>query len=110
MPVVFLQLARNRQYWRSAALPGHRRPVSPSRAARSCSSTSPGAGLQLHPLSTFKKANLIHGACVREEPGCDPAALARLLDEMERLARAPRPRASSPGSTSSTSAAERRRG
>ena len=46
----------------------------------------PGEGLQLHPLSTFKKANLIHGACVREEPGCDPEALAVLLDEMEKLA------------------------
>ena len=46
----------------------------------------PGEGLQLHPLSTFKKANNMHGACERGEPTCDRAGLKRLLDEMEALA------------------------
>ena len=52
----------------------------------------PGEGLQLHPLSTFKKANHMHGACERREAACDEAGLRRLLDEMERLAvrRSPR--------------------
>ena len=45
-----------------------------------------GRGLQLHPLSTFKKANLMHGACERGERTCDKAGLRRLLDEMEGLA------------------------
>jgi D-glucuronyl C5-epimerase C-terminus len=46
----------------------------------------PGQGLQLHPLSTFKKANHMHGACERGEGVCSPERLRRLLDEMESLA------------------------
>ena len=46
----------------------------------------PGAGLQLHPLSTFKKANALYGFCERGEAACDEAALRRILDEMTALA------------------------
>ena len=46
----------------------------------------PGEGLQIHPLSTFKKANALHGFCERGEAGCDEPALRRLLDEMTDLA------------------------
>jgi hypothetical protein len=52
----------------------------------------PGRGLQFHPLSTFKKANHMHGDCERGDPRCDRARLRRLLDEAEGLAvqRSPR--------------------
>ena len=59
----------------------------------------PGEGLQLHPLSTFKKANLIHGACERGEPSCDEAALRRAARRDDGARRAARGAASSPGST-----------
>jgi hypothetical protein len=85
MPVAFLQLERNRSYWRSLPYPAVGDRVS-FRGSEILFQYFPGRGLQLHPLSTFKKANLIHGACVRREPGCDRAALARLLDEMTALA------------------------
>jgi D-glucuronyl C5-epimerase C-terminus len=85
MPVVFLQLARNRQYWPKLPYPATGDRVTFA-GSEILFQYFPGEGLQLHPLSTFKKANLIHGACVREEPGCDPEALAVLLDEMEKLA------------------------
>jgi hypothetical protein len=85
MPVAFLQMERNRQYWRALPYPATGDRVS-FRGSQILFQYFPGRGLQLHPLSTFKKANLIHGACEREEPGCDHAALARLLDEMDRLA------------------------
>ena len=85
MPVVFLQMARNRQYWRSLPFPASGDRVT-FEGSEILFQYFPGNGLQLHPLSTFKKANLIHGACVREEPGCDRAALERLLDEMQGLA------------------------
>jgi hypothetical protein len=85
MPVAFLQLARNRQYWRALPYPASGDQVT-FEGSEILFQYFPGRGLQLHPLSTFKKANLIHGACVREERECDPEALARLLDEMRRLA------------------------
>jgi hypothetical protein len=84
MPVAFLQLERNRAYWRSLPYPAAGDQVSFA-GSEVLFQYFPGRGLQLHPLSTFKKANLIHGACLREEAGCDPEALARLLDEMTRL-------------------------
>src|SRR4029450_6761293 len=39
-------------------------------------------GLQLHPLSTFKKANHLHGFCERGEASCDEQALRSILHEM----------------------------
>jgi hypothetical protein len=85
MPAAFLQVARNRQYWRALPFPASEDRVS-FRGSQILFEYFPGRGLQIHPLSSFKKANLIHGACVREEPGCDREALAQLLDEMNRLA------------------------
>ena len=109
MPAAFLQLERNRQYWPRMPYPAVGDQVS-FKGSELLYQYFAGEGLQLHPLSTFKKANHLHGACEREEPTCDEAALP------------PHPRrdgprwpssaaaASSPGSTSSTSAAARRPG
>jgi D-glucuronyl C5-epimerase C-terminus len=84
MPVAFLQLARNRQYWRALPYPATGDRVS-FRGSELLFQYFPGRGLQLHPLATFKRANLIHGACERGEAGCDPDALRTLLDEMAGL-------------------------
>jgi hypothetical protein len=85
LPVVFAQLDRNRRYWPKLPYPASGDRIT-FKGSEVLYQYFPGRGLQLHPLSTFKKANLIHGACVREEPGCNRAALARLLDEMTRFA------------------------
>ena len=85
MPVAFLQLERNRQYWRKLPYPAAGTQVS-FRGSQILFQYFPGEGLQLHPLSTFKKANHLHGFCERGEPTCDVAALRRLLDEMTALA------------------------
>lgn len=85
MPAAFVQLERNRRYWRSLPFPSAGDQVS-FKGSEVLYQYFPGQGLQLHPLSTFKKANNIHGACVRGEAGCDRVGLRRLLDEMERLA------------------------
>ena len=91
LPVVLTQLDRNRRYWPKLPYPASGDRVS-FKGSEVLYQYFPGRGLQLHPLSTFKKANLIHGACVRDERECDPEALARLLDEMTRFAvwRSPR--------------------
>jgi hypothetical protein len=85
MPVAFLQLARNRQYWPRQAYPASGDQVS-FRGSEILFQYFPGEGLQLHPLSTFKKANHLHGFCERKEPTCDERALRRILDEMTALA------------------------
>jgi hypothetical protein len=85
MPAAFVQLDRNRRYWRSLPYPGVGDQVS-FRGSEILYQYFPGQGLQLHPLSTFKKANHMHGACERGEPECDQAGLRRLLDEMTELA------------------------
>jgi hypothetical protein len=85
MPVVFLQLERNRQYWPRLPYPAPGDQVS-FRGSQILFQYFSGEGLQLHPLSTFKKANALHGACERQEPTCDEAALRRILDEMTKLA------------------------
>ena len=85
MPVVFLNLERNRQYWRRLPYPAPGDQVS-FRGSEILFQYFAGEGLQLHPLSTFKKANALHGACERQEPTCDEAALRRILDEMTALA------------------------
>jgi hypothetical protein len=85
MPVAFLQLERNRQYWRALPYPAAGDQVS-FRGSEILFQYFPGYGLQLHPLSTFKKANHLHGFCERGEPACDPDALRTLLDEMTALA------------------------
>ena len=85
MPVAFLQLERNRQYWPRMPYPAPGDQVS-FRGSEILFQYFAGEGLQLHPLSTFKKANHLHGFCERAEPGCDKAALRRILDEMTALA------------------------
>jgi hypothetical protein len=86
MPVLFLQLERNRQYWPRLPYPGSGTDVT-FRGSEILFRFFPGRGLQLHPLATFKKANAMYGAC-RGAVGapCRRAGLARLLDEMSRLA------------------------
>jgi hypothetical protein len=81
----FLQLERNRQYWRKLPYPASGDQVS-FRGSQILFQYYPGRGLQLQPLSTFKKANALHGFCERDEPECDEAALRRILDEMTALA------------------------
>jgi D-glucuronyl C5-epimerase C-terminus len=85
MPVAFVQLERNRQYWRKLPYPAAGDQVSFS-GSQILYQYFPGEGLQLHPLSTFKKANHLHGFCERGEPTCDQEALRVLLDEMTALA------------------------
>jgi hypothetical protein len=85
MPVAFLQLERNRQYWRRLPYPAPGDQVS-FRGSEILFQYWAGEGLQLHPLSTFKKANHLHGFCERKEPTCDERALRRILNEMTRLA------------------------
>jgi hypothetical protein len=85
MPAAFVGLERNRRYWPSLPFPAARDQVT-FKGSQVVYVYFPGEGLQLHPLTTFKKANNIHGACERGEAGCDKAALRRLLDEMESLA------------------------
>ena len=85
MPVALLQLERNRQYWRRLPYPAPGDQVS-FRGSEVLFQYFAGEGLQLHPLSTFKKANHLHGFCERKEPGCDEQALRRILDEMTELA------------------------
>jgi hypothetical protein len=85
MPVAFLNLERNRQYWPRLPYPAPGDQVS-FRGSQILFQYFSGEGLQLHPLSTFKKANALHGACERREATCDEAALRRILDEMTALA------------------------
>jgi len=85
MPAVFLQLERNRQYWPRMPYPAVGDQVS-FRGSELLYQYFAGEGLQLHPLSIFKKANALHGFCERKEPACDEAALRRILDEMTALA------------------------
>ncbi|MEA2332596.1 MAG: hypothetical protein QOH58_2734, partial [Thermoleophilaceae bacterium] len=85
MPGAFAQLDRNRRYWRSLPYPAAGDQVS-FKGSEVLYQYFPGQGLQLHPLSTFKKANHMHGACERAEPACDAAGLRLLLDEMQALA------------------------
>jgi hypothetical protein len=85
MPATFVQLDRNRRYWRSLPYPGVGDQVS-FRGSEILYQYFPGEGLQLHPLSTFKKANHMYGDCERGDASCDEAGLRRLLDEMTELA------------------------
>ena len=85
MPVAFLQLKRNRQYWPRLPYPAAGDQVS-FRGSEILFQYFAGEGLQLLPLSTFKKANHLHGFCERMEPTCDEEALRRILNEMTGLA------------------------
>jgi D-glucuronyl C5-epimerase C-terminus len=85
MRAAFLQLERNRQYWRALPYPATGDQVS-FRGSQILFQYFPGEGLQIHPLSTFKKANALYGFCERGEAACDEPALRTLLDEMTYLA------------------------
>ena len=85
MPSLFLQLERNTRYWPSLRYPVAGDQVS-FRGSELLYQYYPGRGLQLQPLSTFKKANNLHGACTKGTGPCRPDRLRRLLDEMARLA------------------------
>jgi hypothetical protein len=86
LPAVFLQLARNTQYWPRLPYPRSGDQLT-FRGSEILFQYYPGRGLQIQPLSTFKKANNMHGACVKDTGApCRRAGLARLLDEMARLA------------------------
>ena len=85
MPAAFVQLERNRRYWRSLPYPGAGDQVS-FEGSEILYQFFPGEGLQLHPLSTFKKANHMFGDCNSGSPSCDQAGLRLLLDEMTELA------------------------
>ena len=86
MPSWFAQVQRNTAYWPHKPFPGSGDFVSFGRS-EVLYRYFPGRGLQLHPLGTFKRANLIHGACkgVVDAP-CSKTRLRRLLDEMARFA------------------------
>jgi D-glucuronyl C5-epimerase C-terminus len=85
MPAAFVQLERNRRYWRSLPYPRAGDQVS-FKGSEILYQYFPGEGLQLHPLSTFKKANHMFGACQSGSSSCDEAGLRLLLDEMTALA------------------------
>jgi hypothetical protein len=102
LPELFLILRRNTQYWPSRPYPAPRDWVR-FRGSELMFQYFPGRGLQLHPLGTFKRANLMHANCVHPQgtqaPRCDVirgrsgprgrchrVRLRRLLDEMSRLA------------------------
>jgi hypothetical protein len=85
MAGAFVQLERNRRYWRSLPYPAAGDQVS-FKGSEVLYQYFPGQGLQMHPLSTFKKANHMHGTCERQEAGCSLDRLRRLLDEMEDIA------------------------
>jgi hypothetical protein len=100
MPLLFLQLRRNRAFWASRPFPAVGDQVT-FRGSELLFQYFAGRGLQFHPLSNFKKANLLHGACRRggvgrpvcgaRPPGprrgapCRPGRLRRLLDELSKL-------------------------
>jgi len=85
MPSLFVQLERNARYWPRLRYPVAGDQVS-FRGSELLYQYYPGRGLQLQPLSTFKKANNLHGACTKGTGPCRRAGLKRLLDEMAGLA------------------------
>ena len=101
MPAIFLQLRRNSVYWPAKVFPASGDQVT-FRGSELLFQYFPGRGLQLHPLSNFKKANLLNGACGTSGEGepvcgarppgprpgtpCRPERLRRLLDELSSLA------------------------
>ena len=85
MKALFLILKRNVEFWPRRPFPRDRDRVT-FRGSQLVFEYYRGRGLQLQPLVNFKKANLMHAACVRDtgEP-CERRGLARLLDEMAKV-------------------------
>lgn len=86
LPSLFVQLERNTRYWPSLPYPASGDQVS-FRGSELLYQYYPGRGLQLQVLSTFKKANNMHAACLGTiEAPCRRAGLKKLLDEMVGMA------------------------
>lgn len=83
MPAVFLILRRNAEFWPRSLFPANRGFVTFS-GSELVFEYYRGRGLQLQPLVNFKKANLLHGACVKRTGPCETTRLRRLLGEMVR--------------------------
>ena len=82
MKPLFLIVARNAQFWPRSPFPKSRGYVQ-FRGSQLLFEYYAGKGLQLQPLANFKKANALHGACVKATgTACNRTALAKLLDEM----------------------------
>ena len=79
---VFLTLQRNTQFWLRSPFPGSRGYVQ-FRGSQMLWEYYVGEGLQLQPLANFKKANALHGDCVKQTGvACNKAALSKLLTEL----------------------------
>ncbi|MGI8749978.1 MAG: D-glucuronyl C5-epimerase family protein, partial [Thermoleophilaceae bacterium] len=82
MAPVFLILQRNTEFWRRSPFP-HSRGYVQFPGSQMLFEYYVGEGLQLQPLANFKKANALHGACVKDTGvACDKGALTKLLREM----------------------------
>ena len=103
-PVVFMQLARNTQYWQTGKIP-----VAPQPKVRPCSGKAglggarvlfgddqivyqwyPGQGLQIQELGTFGRANALANPCLPDPAPttltCDRDKLRTALDDVVSLA------------------------
>ena len=79
---VFLTLQRNTSFWLRSPFPASRGYVQ-FRGSQMLWEYYVGEGLQLQPLANFKKANALHGDCVKQTGvACDKAALNKLLTEL----------------------------
>lgn len=79
---MFLTLQRNTQFWLRSPFPASRGYVQ-FRGSQMLFEYYYGEGLQLQPLANFKRANALHGACVKNTGmACDKSALVKLLGEM----------------------------
>ncbi len=85
MKAVFLILKRNVEFWPRRPFPRDHDRLT-FRGSQLVFEYYRGRGLQLQPLVNFKKANLMHAACVRDTGApCERGGLARLLDEMAKV-------------------------
>jgi len=91
MPAVFLIMRRNASFWGSRGFPASGAMVR-FRGSEILFQYYPGRGLQLQPLVNWKRANLMHGACVRGGASCRRDRLARLIAELNRTASRRSPR------------------
>jgi D-glucuronyl C5-epimerase C-terminus len=86
LPALFVQLRRNTRYWPRLPYPRAGDQIT-FRGSELIYEYYPGRGLQLQPLSTFKKANQMHGACLGTlDAPCRREGLRKLLDEMISMA------------------------
>jgi hypothetical protein len=104
VPVVFMQLARNTQYWQTGRIP-----TAPQPKVRPCAGKAglggarvlfgddqivyqwyPGLGLQIQELGTFGRANALANACLPNPApttiSCDTGKLRTALDDIVSLA------------------------